>query len=485
MQLKKGQIVEIDIHALAFGGAGLGKYEGPACRQAGLSVFVAGTMPGDRVKAAFTRIKNNFAEAELVEIVKNSADRITARCPYFGTCGGCQIQFMPYQKQLEFKQQQVIDAFERIGKIYDPPVMPIIGCGEEFYYRNKMEFSFGYDAEMNFALGLHLPDRRYDILDLNECHLQSEFSVRIVNSVREFMKAKGWMPFKASSGEGFLKSLFIREGKRTGEVMVNLTTSEEEPADLEEGLKEFVEVLVGLGSENADIKDASLTHQRRAQRCASIVSIYKSKIISLRGSPKIIKEKLLYGKPAISEKMIVGDDELTFDILPQAFFQVNTFQAETLYSQVLQMALSKPQNLIFDLFCGTGTIGLFLAKHAEQVLGIELNEDAVRAARENARKNNIFNIDFYVGDVSKLLSGFRGRPSLIVIDPPRAGLTEKIIDQINAFDCKEIIYVSCNPATLARDCASFSKYGYKIDKIQPVDMFPHTFHIENVCLLGR
>ena len=256
MQLKKGQIVEIDIHTLAFGGAGLGKYEG-------LTVFVHGTMPGDRVRAAFTRIKNNFAEADLVEIVKNSVDRIAPRCPYFGTCGGCQVQFMPYEKQLEFKQQQVIDSFERIGKIYDPPVLPILGCSEEFYYRNKMEFSFGYDAEMNFALGLHLPDRRYDILDLNECHLQSEFSVKIVNNVREFMKAKGWLPFKSSTGEGFLKSLFIREGKRTNEVMVNLTTSEDEPEDLEEGLREFVEMLVNT-------IDTSLR----------VVSIYISKINS-------------------------------------------------------------------------------------------------------------------------------------------------------------------------------------------------------------
>ena len=461
MQLKKGQIVEIDIHTLAFGGAGLGKYEG-------LTVFVHGTMPGDRVRAAFTRIKNNFAEADLVEIVKNSVDRIAPRCPYFGTCGGCQVQFMPYEKQLEFKQQQVIDSFERIGKIYDPPVLPILGCSEEFYYRNKMEFSFGYDAEMNFALGLHLPDRRYDILDLNECHLQSEFSVKIVNNVREFMKAKGWLPFKSSTGEGFLKSLFIREGKRTNEVMVNLTTSEDEPEDLEEGLREFVEMLVNT-------IDTSLR----------VVSIYISKIISRRGSPKTIKEKLLYGKPTITEKMIVGDDELVFDILPQAFFQVNTFQAEILYSQILKMALSKPHGMIFDLFCGTGTIGLFLAKHGRMVLGIEINEDAAQAARENARKNNIFNIDFYTGDVSKLLSGFRGRPSLIVVDPPRAGLTEKIISKINGFDCKEIIYVSCNPATLARDCAEFKKYGYKITQIQPVDMFPHTYHIENVCLLER
>ncbi len=456
MQLQKGQIVELDIHALAFGGAGIGKYRG-------LTVFVEKTMPGDKVQASFTRIKPTFAEAKLVEISAQSMDREKPRCPYSGICGGCQMQFMPYEKQLEFKKQHVIDAFERIGKVYDPPVLDIIGCKDPFYYRNKMEFSFGYDAEMNFALGMHLPGRRYDILDLKECHLQSELSVEIVNKVRSFAIKRKWLPFKYSCGEGFLRSLFIREAKSTGEVMVNLSTSDQVPEDLEEGLSEFVE---------------TLKNER-------IISVYWSRVISKRGQRKRIKERLLYGKATLNEKMIVGKDELSFEIMPQSFFQVNTLQAEILYSQVVDMALEKGHNTVFDLFCGTGTIGLFLAKHVEQVLGIELVEDSVKVARENAMRNNIFNIDFFVGDVGKVLGSVRERPSLIVVDPPRAGLTEKMIKKMNDFGASQIIYVSCNPSTLARDCCWLKEYGYQVKKIQPVDMFPHTYHIENVCLLER
>lgn len=451
VQLKKGQIVEFDIHALAFGGAGIGKYEG-------LTVFVEGTMPDDRVRAAFTRIKPNFAEADLVEITKKARDRCEVKCPYFERCGGCQFQFMPYETQLLFKKQHVIDAFERIGKIYDPLVFDVIGAKDQFRYRNKMEFSFGYDENMNFALGMHVPGRRYDILDLKECYLMPESFVKILNEVREFCLERGWKPRKYNSDEGFLKSLYIREGKRSGEIMVNLVTSEDVPGNFEEELKDFVK---------AD-------------------SVYWSKVISRRGFPKQIKETLLHGKKAIMEKMILGNgDELEFDILPQAFFQVNTFQAEVLYSSVMEFASGQDYDVVFDLFCGTGTIGLFLAKHCEKVIGIELNEDAIKAANFNAQKNKIFNIDFYTGDVTKILRVIRERPSLIIIDPPRAGLTQKIVKQINDFGASRLIYVSCNPSTLARDCSWLKDYGYIPKKIQPVDMFPHTYHIENVCLLER
>lgn len=466
MILKKGEIVEFDIHALAFGGQGLGKYNG-------LTVFVEGTMPGDKVKAALTRIKKNFAEAELVEIVTPAEDRCTPRCPYFGLskgetpkCGGCQFQFMPYQKQLEFKKQNVIDSFERIGKIYDPPVADVFGCKDEYYYRNKMEFSFGYDKDMNFALGMHVPGRRYDVLDLKECYLQSEFSTSIVNKIRDFALSHNLKPYRFENNEGELKSLYIREGKRTNEVMVNLVCSENEVK--EEDLKKLVDELLGL------------------PQGKKIVSIYYSKVINRRGSPKQIKEILLHGKKAITEKLILENgDELEFDILPQAFFQVNTLQAEVLYSQVLKLAGDRNYETAFDLFCGTGTIGLFLAKHCDKVLGLEISEEAVKAARTNATKNKIFNVDFYVGDVNKALRTVRERPSLIVVDPPRAGLTEKIIKQINDFGASRIIYVSCNPATLARDCNWLKDYGYSVKSIQPVDMFPHTYHIENVCLLER
>ena len=458
MQLKKGEIVEFDIHALAFGGAGIGKYEG-------MSVFVAGTMPGDRVKAAFSKLKKQYAEAELVEIVKESEDRIKPRCKHAEVCGGCQLQFMPYEKQLEFKKQQVIDSFERIGKIYNPPVADVLACEDSFYYRNKMEFSFGYDAEMNFALGLHLPGRRYDILDIEECFLESEFAVEILIAVRDFMKEKKWKPFKYSNGSGFLRSLYIREGKRSKEVMVNLCTSDDLPKDVEAGLEEFVEMLKELGA---------------------VSSIYWSQIISKRGMPRQVKETLLDGKAMLREEMhLANGDKLSFDIPPQAFFQVNTLQGEVLYGEVLRMAGENDKGTVFDLFCGTGTIGLFLAKHSKQVLGIELNAEAIKIAIKNAKTNKIENIDFFHGDVGKMLKNLKEAPSLIVVDPPRPGLEPKVIEQLHEFNAKEIIYVSCNPATLARDCALLVQHGYRIEEIQPVDMFPHTFHIENVVRLLR
>ena len=373
---------------------------------------------------------------------------------------------MPYESQLVFKKQQVIDAFERIGKIYDPPVEDVIGCSEQFYYRNKMEFTFGYDADMRFALGMHLPGRRYDILDLRECHLQSELSVEIVNNIRGFMRDRKWKPFKYSCGKGFTRSLFIREAKRTGEVMINLATSDDMPSDFDRGMKEFVKMLTGVSDK--------------------IVSIYHSKIISKRGQPRQTKETLLHGKKSITEKMALRNgDALEFEILPQSFFQVNTPQAEILYSKVIEFAGNQNHDVIFDLFCGTGTIGLFLAKHADSVVGIEVNEETVKIARENAQRNNIFNIDFFTGDVNKMLDSVRERPSMIIVDPPRAGLTEKIIKQINDFGANHLIYVSCNPSTLARDCDWLREYGFDVKKIQPVDMFPHTYHIENVCLLER
>lgn len=463
MQLKKGQIIELEIEKIAFGGKGIGKYEERV-------VFVNGTMPGDKVKASFTRIKESFAEADLVEIIKKSPDRLEPKCEFFGKCGGCQFQFMPYVMQLEIKKQQVIDAFQRIGKIKNPPVSEIIGCEEQYYYRNKMEFSFGYDKDMNFALGMHLPGRRFDILDLTECYLESKLSEKIVNATRDFMKDTGWPPFKYSVGEGFLQALYVREGKRTNEVMVNLVTSDDVPEDFDDKMDEFAEILKKL----EDFAPKKIT------------SIYWTKVTSQKGIPKQRKETLLYGKKTLTEKLkLRNGDELSFEILPQAFFQVNTFQAEVLYNQAVDFALQKSHETVFDLFCGTGTIGLFLAKHVKEVFGIELNLDAVRTARNNAQLNNIFNIDFLAGDVGKVLHQLKERPSLIIIDPPRAGLTKGMIEKMNEFDAKTIIYVSCNPATAARDCALLSEYGYSVKEIVPVDMFPNSSHIECVSLIER
>ncbi len=464
MQLKKGQTVEIEIDSFAFGGSGVGRYEG-------LAVFVGGTMPGDVVTASFTKIKKQFAEAKLEKIIKASPDRIKPRCPYSGICGGCQLQFMPYQKQLEIKKQNVIDSFERIAGMEDPPVKDVTPCEENFNYRNKMEFSFGYDADMNFTLGYHVPGRRFDIMDITECHLAPHFFSQILNAVRDFMKKKEWKPFKYSVGEGFLKALFLREGKRTGEIMVNLSTSDDIPEDFDEGMEEFVSMLLNLPNSSDSSK---------------ITSIYWSKVISKRGQPRRTEEKLLHGKPVLTEELKTKNgDTLSFDIPPQAFFQVNTLQAEILYNLVLDLAEEKDKGLVFDLFCGTGSIGMFLAKSVERVIGVEINEEAVRVASANVAKNKIFNMDFFQGDVNKLLPSIKERPSLVVVDPPRAGLAKKLIEPLSQFDARRILYVSCNPATLARDCAELKQYGYKVKSVQPVDMFPNTFHIENVCLLER
>ncbi len=458
--------MDLDIDAMAFGGSGIGRHEG-------MAVFVDGAVTGDKVQASWTKIKKKFGEARLVKIIKTSPDRVKARCPYSGICGGCHFQYLKYTKQLEIKRQHTIDALERIGKFANPSVAKIIACDDPFYYRNKMEFSFGYDSEMKFALGFHIPGRRFDILDVKECYLESEFAVKILNKTREFAFVKKWLPRKygpddSSDVSGFLKSLFVREGKRTGEVMVNLLTSVQVPEGFKKEMEELVEELL-------ELRDTKM----------KIVSVYWSRKIAKRGQVTKIEEDLIYGKPVFAEKMILANgDELDFEILPQAFFQVNTLQAEKLYSEVLKLA-GDDCGTVLDLFCGTGTIGLFLAKHVENVIGVEVNTDSVKMALENARKNKIFNIDFFTGDVADVLKNMKQMPSLVVVDPPRAGLSQKMIESMADLKAKKIIYVSCNPATLARDCEYLGKFGYELKSVQPVDMFPHSYHVENVALMER
>jgi len=464
MKLRKGQILDLEIESMAFGGAGVSHYEG-------MAIFVDKVVPGDKVRASLKRIKPRFAEAELIELVYKSPMRVEPRCAYFEKCGGCQFQSLPYEDQLALKKQHVIDTFERIGKLQNPPVNEPIGSKDQYFYRNKMEFSFGYDEEMNFALGLHVPGRRFDILDLNECHLQSEFTVQILNNVREFCLANNWMPRKIFAGEGFLRSLIIREGKRTGEVLVNIATVEEVPDHFLAGFESFRDMLLSI---------------EPAESEKSITSILWSRVINRRGEPKRIEEKIIYGKDVLTEHLeLRNGDQLSFDIKPQAFFQVNTYQAEVLYSQVIDLALQKPIDLAFDLFCGTGTIGMFLSKHASKVVGVEMNSEAVEAAKINLEKNDITNMEFFVGNVADILKDLTEKPSLIVIDPPRAGLTEKMVNLVNDFGTERLIYISCNPGTLARDTLWFKDLGFEVKEIRPVDMFPNTYHIECVCLLER
>lgn len=454
--LKKGEAVELEIMDLAFGGTGVGKIK---TDEGELAVFVDRCVPGDLVSARFTKIKKQYAEAQLGKILRASPARIAPRCKHFGVCGGCSLQFLSYEDQLQWKQKMVMDALERIGGFRDVAVETILGCESPWFYRNKMEYSFGADA----TLGLHPAKNYKEIFDLEECFLQSPRSVEIALAVERWAQAKHLSGFDPRSSEGILKNLVVREGKNTGEIMVNLVTAGEDfPHE-----KDFADLM--------------------AEKFPDVTSCYRTAVTVRRGYRTVVKEFLLFGKPALTETLTVQNITLRFEIHPQAFFQPNTKQAQILYGKILESAQPKASDRVLDLFCGTGTIGMFFAKAGCRVTGIELNEDAIENAKNNARQNNINDIEFLCGDIEKFLltpCSAVHQPSLLITDPPRAGIAQKSLEKIIALKIPKWIYISCNPATLARDLKIICETGsYRLKKIQPVDMFPHTYHIETVCLL--
>ncbi|KKP36592.1 MAG: SAM-dependent methyltransferase [Candidatus Peregrinibacteria bacterium GW2011_GWF2_33_10] len=483
MPFRKGQIIELKIDKLMFGGSGIGVYEN-------LKVFVDKVVPGDLVQVTLKKIKKNYAEAKLEKMIKPSSLRIKSKCRHFGVCGGCSWQFLDYQKQLEFKQSQVVEALGHIGFFQNAEdyVENIIGCEEPWFYRNKMEFTFGDTLERKFALGLHESGRIFDVVDIECCYLQSALSNQILGAVRKF--AQDWQLnfFRMKDNQGLLRNLVIREGKFRNEVMVNLVVAENFKYE-----KMFVELM------------------RSVDR--KICSIYLTKISAKRGQETSYEEKLLWGKEWIEEEMSVGNVEhgisnieYRFKISPKSFFQPNSRQAQRLYSKVLEFADLKGEEIVYDLYCGTGTIGIVLSKFCRRVYGLEIVEEAINDAKANAILNQAGNIEFLCGDAGVLLSSLQDKPDVIVVDPPRAGLSPKAMENILKIRTERImegglrvekeknnpvhnsqgfklIYVSCNPSTLARDLKIFCENGFKLIKIQPVDMFPHTYHIENVAVL--
>ncbi len=450
--IKKGESVELEITDLAFGGVGVAKIK---TDEGELAVFVERCVPGDKVSARFTKIKKQYAEARLEKMVTPSKDRIAPRCKHFGVCGGCSLQFLSYENQLKWKQKMVVDALERIGGIKDIAVDAILGCESPWFYRNKMEYSFGSDA----TLGLH-PSKNYkEVFDLEECFLESPRSVEIALAVEKWAKEKHLSGFDPRSGKGMLKNLVVREGKNTDEIMVNLVTAGEDfPLE-----KDFANLVT--------------------EKFPEVTSCYRTAVTVRRGYRTVVQEFLLSGKPALMETLTVQNITLRFEIHPQAFFQPNTKQAQILYGKILEFAQSKSDETALDLFCGTGTIGIFLAKTGCRVTGIELSKDAIENALANARTNGIENIEFLCGDIEKFLLT-APKTSLLITDPPRAGIAQKSLEKIIALKIPKWIYVSCNPATLARDLKIICETGgYRLKKVQPVDMFPHTYHIETVCLL--
>lgn len=450
MKPKKGQELEVRIESIAFGGKGIANHEG-------FKIFVPDSCPGDLVRIQAGKVKKNYAEARVQALIEPSPLRIKPRCAHFDTCGGCKFQFLEYEEELKIKEQQVRDAIERLGGLAGEMVMDIIGCEDPWFYRNKMELSFGPGPEGTVMLGFYPPGFHYEVFDLKECYLQSEDMASVVAQVRDWANENKLTHFDSGNNEGLLRTLTIRDGKNTGERMVILTTS---PGEFKP------EGFLALFDETT--------------------SVYWNEVIQEKGRRTEIKTHHLGGKKVLTESLkLESGAELVFDILPLSFFQTNTSQAELLYSKVVKLAGLTGKETVFDLYCGTGTIGLFCAHAAAHVTGIEINESAVENARSNAERNDIKNVEYFCGMVEQSMSELERQPDVVIVDPPRSGLGEKVVEQVAAFEADRIVYVSCNPTTLARDLRQFSELGYTTEAVQPVDMFPRTAHVESICLLRR
>lgn len=453
--LRKGQIRDILIDDLAFGGRGVGRVEG-------FVVLVDGGVPGDTVRARVDRVRGSYAEGRTLELVAASSDRVEARCEHFGTCGGCRWQNLPYEVQLAYKQRQVVEALRRIGGFADPAVEQPLPSPDQYFYRNKMEFSFGRDPEGRLMLGLHPASSFKDVFDLKRCHLQSDASNALVRDIREGCAAAGLPPYDVTAHTGFLRYLTIREGKLTNETMVNIVTGDGKEQDA---------VWAGALRDLAGRVAAAHPHVR-----SFIRSVNATRSTVAFGQ----REEILWGTASIRE-VILGR---TFEITSNSFFQTNSRQAERLYGTVLDLAALTREDRVLDLYSGTGAIAILAAARAGEVRAVESLEESVRNAERNAALNGVRNVFFICGEVRRVLSAMtrdRRPPTVVIVNPPRAGLNAAVIRGIQRLRPRRLVYVSCNPTTLARDLKQVCERDYVVSRIQPVDMFPHTWHIECVA----
>lgn len=447
--------------------------EGKAiARHDGLVVFVEGAVPGDVVDVMVHRKKNSFAEGRMHALKKPSEKRVNPVCSHFGVCGGCKWQHFDYSAQLQFKQKHVQDALERLAKIEFPAVQPILGNATPYFYRNKLEFSFSNkkwltleqinDKETDYnrnAVGFHIPGFFDKVLDIDYCHLQNDLSNQIRNAVRSYALQNNISFYDIRNKSGCLRTLMIRTTS-TGETMALLGVYEYDESSL-------FPLLEHLKQQFPQITSLLYTHSHKANDTFNDLDI-----------------KVYSGKDHITESM----EGLQFKISPKSFYQTNSLQAYELYKITRQLAGLTGNELVYDLYTGTGTIANFVARQARQVVGIEYVEDAIVDARKNAELNGLTNTLFYAGDMKDVLNDAfiqqHGKPDVIITDPPRAGMHEEVIKVILNAGPGKIVYVSCNPSTQARDLSLLDK-DYKVTHVQPVDMFPQTAHVENVVLLER
>lgn len=463
MSPRKGDIIELKIERMAHGGQGVARLDG-------FVVFVKGAVPGDTARVLITRKKKDYAEARLIGVLDPSSDRVDPPCPYFGHCGGCQWQQVNYPRQLEYKKALVQEAMARIGGLSGPPIHDPIGSERIFGYRNKMEFSFSdrpwvirwegnADArppERQMALGLHVPGTFNKIIDVEGCLLQQERGNEILRAVKRFAMESGFPPYNLKTHEGFWRFLTLRHSTHYKGWMVNAITLEFRN-DLAKNLARFI------GSRFPDVK--TVVNNVTARRAGIAVGEWES---------------VLTGSGVIEDRI----GPYAFQISANSFFQTNTAGAEKLYKTVVEYAELRGSENVLDLYSGTGTIPIFLASKSRQVIGMEITKSAVEDAGKNCRANSIENCRFILGDIRDGLSSLPFQPDVLIIDPPRAGMHKDVTAKIPELGTDKIVYVSCNPATMARDLGEL-KGSYEAVEIQPVDMFPHTYHVEAVAKLAR
>jgi len=441
----RGDQLELAIESLAYGGKGVARLNGYV-------VFVAGAVPGDRVRAVVAERKRAYAQARVVEILDPGPDRVAPRAHH----PGAPWQVLAYERQLQVKQQQVQDALERIGRLRDYTLEPILPAAQQWRYRNKLEYSFGEDASGRLVCGFHVPGGWQEIVETTDCLLGSVAANKARERIVTWCRAAGLTAYDRRSGEGLLRNLVVREGRRTGQLQVRLVSCERQQFERS-----------GLSAAAGDV--AGLLWTRTKALAETTVGG---------------QTELLSGSDRLEEE--IGG--LRLRISPEAFLQTNTEMAEQLYELALSYARLTGFERVYDLYCGIGTIALLIAPRAGEVWGLEILEQAIADAIDNARRNEVDNARFFAGDARvalRELVGIAGRPDVVVLDPPRAGLSQKVVRRIVEASPKRIVYVSCNPTTLAPNAAQLADAGYALTRVRPVDMFPQTPHIECVAQLER
>ena len=446
--LSKNKEYIVDIVDIGQGGVGIGKYEG-------FTVFVDGGLVQDKIKVKITKSKKNYAVGDMIEIIEKSPFRVARKCSEnLRQCGGCQIQELDYQKQLDIKTNEVKQVISRIGKLDDVVIHDTLGMEHPFRYRNKAQFPIQKKDNMP-VIGFY-KKKSHDLISTDECIIQHEVNDKIIKIIKTYIRAYNVSIYDEKTHKGLLRHVVTKVGFTTGEVMI---------------------VLVANGKKLPYLKElASVLKENIPGFKTLVVNVNTQKTNVILGKENIVA----YGDGMIRD--YIG--ELVFEISPLSFFQVNPLQTEVLYNKALEYANLGENDTVFDIYCGIGTISLFLAQKAKKVYGIEIVEDAIKDAKRNAKINNMDNVEFYVGKAEEVVPKMYKegkRANVVVVDPPRKGCDEKVLDTIISMQPDRVVYVSCNPSTLARDLAYLNERGYKCHEIQPVDMFPHSVHVENAA----